>query len=689
MAQTAPAAKPAPAAKLAAPVKWTYLDDEAEAGGYDVTANWQGGASELTLAEDEEGNGYRFKISATAIELGVQNDGKYQKIAAATVKLQSSPLVLQRRGPRWRVLSGNHTALQAEDDRFDEGRIGWRGTLTNVRVQPIEEISFADDFMRDAKAVKVSDVVSNETIWRAVAGTWGTSGLSENTEAQVAQSTNPFVFKTSGVGTHLSLGGQAFWNDYESEASIKPQGATAIGLAALAQDEKNYLLFAWPENSAPELRAVVNGQSRVLDRAVDYAGFEQKQWYRLRFSVSGGTLRGWIDDIEIVRAQTGLFGRGYVGLWAQTPNKESAAAFDDVAVRSEADFHDDFSTPVPGRWQTILGKWNWRGAAAPADTSGAFAVMGEKNWKDYVVTADAFVPASGSAGLVLHHVPGEGALWLRWAGSKAKSPYAGRVQIVRLKAGKASVLGEATVGARFDNKTTAWRFGGERGYLRAEANGTLIVDAFNDERGAGRAGVSAQNGSAASSVKLTNFSVEFPQVKPTWAKVPDLYEEEKQAQTMGGWSTPQGFWLSEGGRTGAAVEATGTVASATAANSSSSASTTLWHKGRFWGNDAVKFPLPPLVSGQILDLMFTPPGNASGKPNANDPAALKLSLRINSGVLQADLVRGGKSQGKGEMKLAGAPTDQTVEVERRGTFFIVRSAGKGEELKTLLSARVG
>ena len=545
-------------------------------------------------------------------------------------------------------------------------------------MQPVEAIAFADDFMRDAKAVKVSDATSNETIWRAADGTWGTSGLSENSEALVAQTTNPFVFRTTSVGAHLALGGQSFWSDYETEVSAKPQGATAIGIAALAQDNKNYLLFAWPEKGAPELRAVINGQTRVLDKAVDYPGFEQKQWYRLRLSVASGTLRGFIDDVEVVRAQTGLFGRGFAGLWAQTPTREASAAFDDVAVRSEADFHDDFSVPVAGRWQTVSGDWNWKDAASPLDNKGAFAVMGEKSWSDYVVSADVRLPADGAAGLVLHHIPGEGALWLRWAGSKAKLPYAGRAQIVRLKGGKTQVLGETKTGARFDGKTTQWHFGDERGYLKAQADGTRILDAFSDERGSGRAGVSAQRGSA-SNVVLTNFAVEFPVARATWAAVPDLYEEEKQAQTMGGWSTPQGFWLSDSGRTGSAMEA--------GINSGKDA--TLWHKGRFWGDDSVRFPLPALTSGQTLDLLFTPPG-VMGKPNASDANALKLSLKIDAGILKANLARGGKptQSGKGEAKLGAVAADQVVEIERRGTFFILRTGAKDEILKTVFAARV-
>ncbi|HEX8834333.1 MAG TPA: hypothetical protein VF719_09030 [Abditibacteriaceae bacterium] len=666
-----------------AQTKFNYLDDEAEEGGYDVTATLQKSPAELTLAENDEGEGYRLKITPDSLQLGLFAGAKLRPLATVSTKLAPGAITVQRRGPRWSVLSGGKTVLQAEDDKWHEGKVGFLGGLKDVRVQPIEEIKFADDFMRDAKAVKVSDAKTEETLWRSVAGTWSTSGLSENVEAQVSQSANPFAFKASAKGANLALAGRAFWSDYTAEVSVKPQGATAIGLAAYAQDDKNYLLFYWPHSGPMQLRAVVNGQTRVLDEAQPLAGesggFEQRQWYRLRFSVASGTLRGYVDDTEVLRARTGLFGRGEVGLFVQTENTEQSAFFDDVAVRSEANFYDDFAIGVPGRWQTVTGGWKMQGAAAPADARGAFAVMGENVWSDYTVSASVTLPADSAAGLVLHHRAGEGALWLRFAGSKAKLPYAGRAQIVRLKGGKTEVLGESSIGSRFDGKTTDWRFSSERGYLKAEAADKRIIDAFDDARDAGRAGMSAQNGMG-STPRIANFAVEFIRARPTWAKVPDLFEEERQAQTMGGWSTPQGFWLAENDRTGAAIEAT---------TATSAAKGTLWHKGRFWGDDSVRFPLPAIPTGQSLDLMFAEASRGGTSNSAAAASALKLNLRMEGGALKAGLARGSKTLGSGSTKLEGAPEAQIIEVSRRGTFVIVRNGSKDGEMKTLLAARAG
>jgi hypothetical protein len=62
------------------------------------------------------------------------------------------------------------------------------------------------------------------------------------------------------------------------------------------------------------MRAVVNGASRVLASA-QTDGYDEKNWYRLKFSVRGGLLRAFIDEQEILRARSDLFGRGEVGLY--------------------------------------------------------------------------------------------------------------------------------------------------------------------------------------------------------------------------------------------------------------------------------------------------------------------------------------------------------------------------------------
>jgi hypothetical protein len=380
--------------------------------------------------------------------------------------------------------------------------------VKDARVQPIEPVKFDDDFMRVAseialqdarkdprKGVKIAGAEITESIWSVVAGRWATTGLTENAEAQVAQSANPFAFRALDVGGNLALAGRNFWSDYRFAISVLPQGASEIGVVANAADSKNYVGMFWTESGAPQLRAVVDGKPRVLASSTATGGFNQKQWVRLEIAATGDTLRGFVDGTEVVRAQTGLFARGQIGLWAKLTrpgsDKGEGAAFDDAQVRSSNDFYDDFGRVVPGRWATIAGNWTWQGAAKPADARGAFAAMGEGDWADYRVAGDLTIPIQGAAGLLLHHRAGEGAYLLRVGG--ATSPVAAnRVQIARLSKGKTEVL--ADVRAPQNASGARWELEIERGYLCARLNGVRVLDAFDMQIAQGRAGVYAQNG---------------------------------------------------------------------------------------------------------------------------------------------------------------------------------------------------
>ncbi len=642
-----------------------FLDDEAEKAGYDVTAQITRAPAEFLLAKAENGDAYDLKIGAQSLQLFILRGKKSQLLAQSSGKWKfPTSFVAQRRAARWRFIIGGQTALEAEDDSFSEGQIGTRGGVKEARVQPIEPVRFDDDFMRVASEVALKDALANpragvkiaglqlqESIWSVAAGRFATTGLTENTEAQVAQSANPFAFRPLDVGANLALAGRAFWNDYAAQISVQPQGASEIGLLVYAQNPKNYLGMFWGDKGAPELRAMVDGKVKILDRAANFGPFEPNQWNRWRLDVAGGQLRGYIDDAEVLRARTGLFGRGQVGVLARLPRvgddkKGEGALFDDASVRSIGDFYDDFSKVVPGRWTTVAGKWNLIGAARPTDARGAYAVMGEPDWTGYRTSADLSVPRGGAAGLLLHHLAGKGAYWLRVQNS---AQGAGTAQIALLQGGKTTILGEKSLGARLNNGVLRWSFEDSDGYLSAKIGDELIVDAFDISLVAGRAGITAQNG--ANPAKVADFSVEWPQVGSKWAKVPELYEVETQAQTMGGWSTPQGFWVAR----------PTTEKGAAPANA-------VWHKGEFFGDEDVQFTLPDLSGDKTLQLLFA------------GQAGAKLTLTLNQKDALTANLSDGKRSWKGEAKLAAGAK---VEIARRGTFLIVTS---GETV--ILAARV-
>lgn len=626
---------------------FTFLDDEAEPSGYDVTATVSAPA-QLALSRQSKGDGYVLQITPTALQLDITQGGK-TRMVARVANAQPAPwnLTVQRRGRRFDIMSGNRTVMRAEDDAFNDGQIGFNGGIQNARVQPVEPINFADDFMRVASdiamkeaisnprnGVKISDAAITETIWTTLNGAWATTGLTENAEAQVAQSANPFAFRAMNAGDNLAVAGRPFWSDVEFSISVAPQGATEIGLLLDVTDAKNYLEFSWSAAGDPVLRAIVDGKTYPLATAKGYGGYEQDQWMRLKFSAANGALRASIDDSEVMGAHSGWGGRGQIGLRAELPAKGDdkkgiGAAFDDAQVKSSDDFRDDFSQIVPGRWTPIAGQWNWKNSAQPIGNGGAYAVTGESAWTDYTVSGDLKVPTSGAAGLLSHHIVGQGAYLLRVGGSKS-GVAPGKIQLARIAGGKTQILAETNVGTSYDGSNVRWQLGKERGYLSARADGKLVLDAFDETLKTGRAGVYAQGGS------VDDFAVGFEQPRPTWAKVPELYEVEQQAATMGSWSTPQGFWLAAG----------------------AGANQTWEHKGEFWGDSEIRFPLPDI----------------SGDKSAN----LTLgALKVKFGLSQVAV-------GDAKGSLAGVKAGALMEVARRGNWVIVRA-----DDKVVLASKVG
>ncbi len=692
----APAQPAAPSA-----LKLAYLDDDAEAGGFDITGKLLSLPVAWSLCENAQGQAYLLKLSSGGATLslksrsGDKDKDKDKELAAVRAPLAAGALVVQRRGAMWRVLLNNKTVLEAEDATLSAGKVGYAGAVSEAKLQPVEEIALDDDFMRVKEDVayqaakgdphsgmRISDIKDNETIWKSVAGTWATTGLSENAEAQVAQSVNAFVFKTASAGDSMALAGRPFWNDYSFEASVRPEGASAIGLAFYAQDARNYLIMKWQarqgldENSGRVLlQAVVDGKETTLAQSA--GGFEDKQWYRMKVAISGNLVRAYVDDNEVARARTTLFGRGQAGLWAHNDSDKASALFDDVRVRSNHDIEDDFSRRVPGRWQA-QGEWNWNGAAQATGAAASRALIGEAGWHDYSVAAPLALPADGSAGLLLNE-SAEGAYLVRVGGSRSHAGFAGKAQILKLGGGKVQVLASAPIGSALDGKAVTLGASADDGYLSATVDGTRVADAFDDSLKSGRAGLWSRRASTAPTFGA--FAVRFPDVRPTWAKVPELYNDARQAETMGGWSTPEGFWLP----TNPMADPNAALATQVSAKpaDASKLPTTMWHKGTFWGDGGMKFKVPELSAAQSFVILLDGPSSKAGNE-------MQLAFMVKDGALQCSLTQGSQATpvANGSVKIEGKASDYNVDIRQRGSFIIVRAAKGDAARSTLFAARV-
>jgi hypothetical protein len=658
---------------------FTDLDDDAEPGGFNVSAQLTALPVEWSLARQKNGDGYYVNFTPNAISLSVQRQNKKVLLTRsagefAASKAAPAVIVLQRRANRWNIIWQNRVILRAEDDAFYDGAIGWNGAAGAVQeaeVQPTTAPFFDDDFMRVSEKAAYEQAKPNprngmviqslkltETIWSTVVGKWQTTGIMENdAQAQVAESANPFAFESGEKDENVAFTGHPFWSDYSFSSAVKPQGASTLGLIIYAQDAQNYLLFNWTVDGKVQLNAIVGGKTLVL-AGDTYEPYNMNQWYRLECKIHSGQWRAYIDGHQVLSADTGWFGQGRVGVYSMNLAADKNAAYDDVHIRDAQDVLDDFSSPVPGRWQTAAGNWNWQKEASPKTAEKAIALMGEKNWSDYGVDTSAFLPSDGAIGLILNDSQ-KGYYLFRLTGSKTKSPEAGMAQLLLVQGNDIKVLSQIKVGGQFDNKSTLWSFEEENGYLKLTTGleKPLLLDAYDETLPTGKAGIYAKKNSA-NAPRFAGVLVHFPQQRQVWAKVPELYVDPLQAETMGEWSTPQGSWIP--------VSPTSAKADKTDVKDAK----TLWNKGLFWGDGDVTFKLPALTKDQKVELLL---GDAS-KPD--DPkSTFRLELSADSGIIYAGLWQGespGQSLASGKTTFKDKLEGQVLTVSRRGSFIMVR-----------------
>jgi|GEM_PF-2243174 len=657
---------------------FTDLDDEAETGGYDVSAQLTALPVEWGVARQENGDGYYVDFTPDAISLSVQESGKKVLLVRRAGHFMASKtepqiIILQRRANRWNVIWQNRVVLRAEDDQFMEGPVGWKGSagaVQEARLQPTEAPFFDDDFMRVSEeaayeqakpnprnGMVIRKVKVDETIWSTVAGKWKTTGISENEQAQVAQSANPFAFQSSAKEENLALAGRPFWSDYSLSAAVKPQGAAGLGLVMYAQDAQNYLLFVWKNDGEVQLRSVVGGKTLVLAGS-RYDAYESGQWYRLECRMHSGLWRAYIDGQQVLRADTGWFGQGRIGVYSQNPTPDKNAVFDDVHVRAAQDVLDQFNTPVAGRWHVVTGKWQWNKNASPLGNAVAMAVMGERHWSNYSVDASAYLPDDGVVGLISHRSP-SGYYLFRAIGSHVKSADAGTAILQLIQGKTTKTLARVKIKTQFDNKSTFWSFTSDHGYLRVTdgLDRAVLLEAFDETFSGGQPGIYAHRGQHATP-RFDGVLVHFPQERQVWAKIPELYEDPLQAKTMGEWSTPEGSWIP-----------TSPISPKTQKVSQKDAKT-LWNKGLFWGDGDVTFTLPALTEKQQVEVLL---GDASKPDDAKSTFTLQLTAE--GQTLHAQLLQGGAAVASADKTFTDKLEGQTLTVSRRGAFIIVRIGG--------------
>ena len=357
----------------------SFLDDEAEAST-DISWAMPRPAATQTLVFDYQDakNFYALETDAQTAKFTLTKAGAKRTLASAPVIWNAkNQIVLQRRPWLMQLIVNDEVALRGFDAGWTQGKIGAAPAgWTDVRVQPLEEVRFDDDFTRTGDA--------GDGVWKAASGKWQLSASSSHiSDKNAAMSSNPFAYQVlTPQGEALTTSGRWFWDSYDARVAVRPAGNGQVGVAAYVKDPKNYLAFVWSSEEGPNARQLV----RVTDgKATPIAGgkgaFVARQWYKIGLRTSPGYIEAIIDGVPVLRAPNEALGQGGVGLWAKNM---SAAEFDDVQVRSYDFLRTAFADN--GAWERATGNWTLAGGIAKGADAGNgpnLLVTGARDWDGY------------------------------------------------------------------------------------------------------------------------------------------------------------------------------------------------------------------------------------------------------------------------------------------------------------------
>jgi len=507
------------------------------------------------------------------ISLGLSEAGVEQTFA--TGKLEAvAPLRLARHGSHIGVFEQGRLVIAAFDDRLSGGSVGFRmlsgGQPISLKVEPREDIHFADDFMTTE---------AHNQQWRGNGG--GEKGdFAIKSLRNPLLSANAFCYLGAGVNVH-SVVGQPWWDRYSYDVSLRGPVAGNVGLAFAYQDDKNYGLFRWTARKRDKTGAIVdqgkrelvrvrNGEEEVL--AQGNGGYRPDQWYAAHVVMTYGRVSIAIDGHTLMEASDPYLTSGGAGVWCDVPipatlalepkaqafqeNSLDAlmrqhAVFDDVRINTLDGYEDDFRQPGPlaGGWLVGAGDWNVsageKGGAgelqvAPG-TGSTKALIGDRRWAQYELEADVR-PCGSAAGLVFLHRD-EGNYYTALVEG-------GLLKLVCIADGQSGVVDSARLAPSAN--PVHLKVSIKRGHVRVTADNSASVETFaGDGFLRGRAGFAAA-GRGSGPCGFSRFRLAFLSERESLVTSNAIFEDEA---SMNDWTSPTSEWyppreplLIEGGR---------------------------------------------------------------------------------------------------------------------------------------------
>jgi hypothetical protein len=248
------------------------------------------------------------------------------------------PLIVARRGDRLRLLARGRLLFQGKVPRSPGTQAavtagdGW--TVTESRVQRLEPVVFADNFMRAADEPGPWQVHSGR--WR-LRSAWdadphGNSGRFAN----ATFAPNPFAWMGQGTGSTAAwcTSGPPFWEDYTCSVAVCPPVQGAVGVGVNLASPRQGILVRWtpvtdqgPDGNCLSIYLLTPTGRQVLSQTS--GGYVPGLWYRLTVDSTWDHIRVLVDGHERLSVTAPTQWQGGVGLYAEGAQ---GAIFDDLTV---------------------------------------------------------------------------------------------------------------------------------------------------------------------------------------------------------------------------------------------------------------------------------------------------------------------------------------------------------------------
>ncbi|NCO40782.1 MAG: hypothetical protein COZ06_21925 [Armatimonadetes bacterium CG_4_10_14_3_um_filter_66_18] len=629
-----PTPEPYQAAK-ARPLVWAEEDCDRD---FDVqfSARATSGNEEARLRfnSQENGDGYELLLAPAGLRLiRVEAGLQLGLLDLGTVKLNGRPtlFVLKRRQQAITLVANGTLVARAFDSTFSRGAVGSAGdgvVVEDVRVQPVEELFYTDDFMKPAGELGE---------WEALSGKWAINSLDNP-----VLSSNAFSMLGTAAGAPaLCAAGSWFWDNYEYAASVQGTGDGAVGIAFCVQDPGNYYVVRWEplhetgSRGKRQLLRVRDGKQTVL--AESYGGFLPSQWYRLDATVGEGFAQVRIDGNLVLTAADPGLSHGRAGLYTESP---TTTFFDDVEVHGHKGFTDDFSAPVPGAWAWLGGEWTRADAGAQSGATllrvstekQALALCEAAVCRNFECAVNVGLADARRAGLCFRY---QDPLNYYALTVDTATP---ALTFQRVVEGKLETLATAAL-LPLRDKPHELRLRCEEGHFTAALDGLDLLEAWDRELPEGKVGLVVER---ATGVTFDNFGLSLTD-RQTRQPVYTVHEVFSKEKSMEDWAAAASDWLSP------------------SAEPTEPGPVVHWHRADFYGDAEIDVLLSELSEAGAEIQLF-----ASAEDQQTD-SGYAFALKRDTGI-QAVLLRAGQEVARQSLPAEAHPAEMSL---RRAGRFVV------------------